>query len=437
MRFTAILAVLVLALACVSLFLVTKPGKDPETVDSVALPEPAQPEPSIPDVPDRQFPAPSPDRVKLASDGNAFAVDMYQRLRGQEGNLFFSPYSVSSALAMAYSGAKTKTAEDMRQTLRLSLPDERLFEAFSAQIEEANDPNKPFALDIANSLWGQSKLQYKKEFLDLTQKKFGAGLRPVDFQGAPAEACKEINAWVSEKTRGKIREIVKPEMISEMLRLILVNAIYFKGDWENKFEKDFTIDEPFYDPKPVAKLVPLMRQTETFSYADDGVVQVLGMPYKGNELSMIAVLPKKRDGLPAVEGNLRPELLDKWQGMLSPQRVEVWFPKFKLETDYDLAPDLRAMGMALAFNPTGADFSGMLDPKLGRLFISFVIHKAFVEVNEKGTEAAAATAVGMELASARMPEPVPVFRADHPFLFMIREDRTGAILFMGRFTRPL
>ncbi|MFA5141336.1 MAG: serpin family protein, partial [Elusimicrobiota bacterium] len=382
------------------------------------------------------LPAPSPDRLQLASDNNAFALDMYRRLQGKEGNLFFSPTSLSAGLAMAYSGAGTKTAEEMRRTLRLSLPDERLFEAFAGQIEEANAPRKPFKLSVVNSLWSQHDFPLKPEFLNRLQAAFRARATPVDFQTAPDTVCGDINAWVARETDGRIPKIVDPGMMTAALRLILVNAVYFKGDWALKFKKNATEDQPFYAPKNAIGMVPLMRQVRESPYAEDGPVQVLALPYKGGELSMVVVLPKEKDGLAAVEKTLSKRQLDDWVGLLSPRKVKVELPKFKLEAGYSLGDDLKAMGMPLAFSPLAADFSGMSELKADGLFIGFVLHRAFVEVDEEGTEAAAATALAGQLRMASKPDELPVFRADHPFLFMIRDDRTGAIVFMGRFAKP-
>ncbi|HAH07293.1 MAG TPA: hypothetical protein DCM05_12355 [Elusimicrobia bacterium] len=374
----------------------------------------------------------------LVPDQNAFALDLYQKLRTREGNLFFSPYSLSSALAMVYAGARSDTASEMRKALRLTLQDDALHAAYADQTRLANAPGKPYALSVANALWGRAGYAFEESYLALLGKSFGASLTPLDFKD-PQGSSDKVNAWVAARTNDKIKSIVSPAMFAGALRLVLTNAVYFKGNWLDEFDKSATRDEPFFFGGG-QKSVPLMNRKGDYRYAEAPELQVLGMPYKGKELSMVVLLPKAKDGLPALEAALTKEKLDAWVASLSEGEVVVTFPKFKLETDYSLTDTLKAMGMPLAFTRCGlgapcADFSGIIDPAKDQLSIDVVLHKAFVEVNEEGTEAAAATAVGM-VGAASMPPPVPEFRADHPFLFLIRDDRSGSILFLGRFLKP-
>lgn len=375
-----------------------------------------------------------PQDPSIAADNNGFALDLYAQLRAKDGNLFFSPYSVSTALAMTYAGARGATAEEMRKVLHFRLEDAKLHEAFAAQIRELNGDAKGrgYALSVANALWGQQDYRFKEEFTALLEKNYGAGMNLVDFAGATEEARRTINAWVEKKTQDKIKELLKPGILTSYTRLVLTNAIYFKGDWAAKFDKKATAKAPFSLSDGKAVDVDMMYQRATFGYADDGKVQALSLPYKGKELSMLILLPRDTAGLKAMEEGLTAKTLGEWVARLREHEVCVWLPGFKMTCEFALNKVLSDMGMPSAFDPDAADFSGM-STQPGRLFISAVVHKAFVEVNEEGTEAAAATAVVMSADS----EPMEFqFRADRPFVFAIRHEKTGAILFMGRVANP-
>lgn len=390
--------------------------------------------------PDPNLPAPGAavsDLQALASDQNAFALDLFKRLP-KDDNLFFSPFSLTSALTMVYAGARHDTAAEMRKALRISLLDEPLHAAYADQTRMTNAPGKPYALSVANALWGRQGFRFEDAYLALLNKNYGAVLTALDFKDAQGSSEK-VNAWVASRTNDKIKSIVSPATFNDDLRLILTNAIYFKGNWLDEFDKKYTQREPFYAPGGQTQ-AELMHRKGDYRYAEDPQLQVLGMPYKGKELSMVVLLPKSKDGLPALEAALTKDKLDAHVAALKEGEVIVTFPKFKLETGYSLADTLKSMGMTLAFARCGAvsscaDFSGILDPEQDKLSIDFVAHKAFVEVNEEGTEAAAATSVEM-FGPTSLPPPVPVFRADHPFIFLIRDDRSGAVLFLGRFSKP-
>ena len=292
-----------------------------------------------------------------------------------------------------------------------------------------------YQLSVANALWGQKGYGFLQEFIDLTKKYYGAGLREVDFVSAVEreKARKAINAWVEKQTKDKIKELIQPGVFTRLTRLVLTNAIYFKGDWASKFKEENTKPAPFYVTEEKSVEVPMMYQKGQFAYTEGEDAQVLVLPYKGDELSMLIVLPKKPSLLPSIERELTLKNLKVELERLRKQEVKVYLPKFKITWGvFKLNDILKAMGMKDAFSLPPADFSGMTGRK--DLFISHVLHKAFVEVNEEGTEAAAATAVVMDRESA--PAPPPVFRADHPFVFMIRDNRSGTILFMGRVTNP-
>ena len=378
-------------------------------------------------------PAAEPPRGAQVSGNTHFACELYAKLREQEGNLFFSPYSISSALAMTYAGARGNTAAEMKKSLRFIVADGDLHPAFASLTKALNEGGKggSYELAVANALWGQKDYAFLPDFLALNRKHYGAGLELVDFAGATEKARGTINAWVERQTREKIKDLLKPGILTPLTRLVLTNAIYFKGDWAKQFKKEATREAPFQVTPGKSVKVPTMNQTEKFGYMETPDLQALSLPYEGEALSMVVFLPKKADGLAAFEKSLTAENLAKWLPRLRTRRVAVSLPRFKVTAEFGLKPTLEAMGMKDAFT-MAADFSGM-EPKK-ELYISAIVHKAFVDVNEEGTEAAAATAVVMTLKSA--PARPLVFKADHPFVFVIREDKTGSVLFMGRVANP-
>jgi serpin B len=378
----------------------------------------------------------SPNVQRVVTGNNGFAMDLYGKLRASKGNVFFSPYSISTALAMTYGGARGETAAQMAHTLQFDLPSNELHQAFGQLEENLNAVQKAghVQLSVANSLWPQKGFDFLPDYLALCKKFYGTSIQSVDFAGDTEAARKQINDWVEDKTRKKIVELLKPGMIGGSTRLVLANAIYFKGDWANQFEARHTKDQPFHISPETDITAPLMQQTSDFGYAEFPDLQVLEVPYAGNELSMVVLLPRQVDGMGDLETNLTAENLSKWTGFLGSQKVQVFFPKFTVTSEFSLADTLSEMGMPDAFIFKTADFSGIDGQK--DLYISRVIHKAYVKVDEKGTEAAAATAVTMELGMVARPTQIPVFRADHPFLFLIRDNQTGSILFLGRMTDP-
>jgi RNA polymerase sigma factor (sigma-70 family) len=378
-------------------------------------------------------PKATPKDVAATVAGNTrFALDLYGRLRTQEGNLFLSPYSLSTALAMAYAGARGETAEQMAKTLHFTLGQDKLHPAFAQLAGQLKGGKKSgYRLNVANALWGQKDHRFLAEFLELSREFYGGGLKEVDFLNATEQARQAINTWAEEQTEKKVKELLRPGVLDEQTRLVLTNAVYFNAAWERPFDKKLTRPEPFFltaDPDRKVN-VPMMYQDNRFGYWANEEVQVLELPYKGKDLSMVLLLPVKVDGLPQLENRLTPANLKKWLGGLETQRVWVTLPRFTCTSAFSLKKALADMGMPRAFEPGGADFSGLDESK--RLFIQAVEHKAFVKVDEIGTEAAAATAVVVNVKS----EP-PSFRADHPFLFLIRDNRTGAVLFLGRFSSP-
>jgi serpin B len=373
-------------------------------------------------------------------EGNTrFALDLYARVRGEPGNLFFSPCSISSALAMTCAGARGDTARQMAAVLHLEPRDDRLHAAFHALIDHINGKDAPaprqYQLDTANALWGDQGDTFLATFLDLTRANYGAGLRQVDFRHDPGAARATINAWVEEQTHDKIRDLLEPRDVTPDTSLVLTNAIYFKGDWARPFAPSMTDEKAvFHAPGGRDVTAPLMRQTAAFTYHDGGTFQLLELPYAGEALAMVVLLPNDVNGLPALEQSLSPSKLAAWLGATSHPQVAVALPRFKLTVPLRLAPVLRAMGMTLAFDPSQADFSGMNGRR--DLTISEVVHKAMVDVNEKGTEAAAATAVLIPRSLGAVRPKIISFCADHPFLFLIRDRATGSVLFLGRVVDP-
>lgn len=372
---------------------------------------------------------------KLSESNSAFAVDLYQRVKSGDENLFFSPYSLSSALAMTYTGARGQTATEMAKTLHLNGPATDLPSAFTAleQRLSAIGKEKKVTLSTANSLWLQRGYHFQKAFLETGRKSFGAELAEVDFATDTEGARNRINKWVAGKTADKIPELLKPRVLDASTTLVLCNAIYFKGDWAKQFDTKATHPADFFvTPGHPVRAQMMSQKAKLRSASLDGFT-AFELRYQGGALSMVVLLPEAKDGLDALEAKLDGAALASWLTKLDqvPEaEAIVQLPKFKLSSRLDLAQTLSAMGMPLAFDGR-ADFSGMDGTR--NLFISGVVHQAVVEVNERGTEAAAATAVVMTRKAAQR---VPMFQADHPFIFLIRENQTGNVLFLGRVVDP-
>jgi len=387
----------------------------------------------------QNHPAESDDTRAVVSGNTDFAIALYGKLKdgpkttAPKGNLFFSPYSVSTALAMVYGGARGETKKQMGTTLHFTLPEPNLYCAFGALQEELiqKDRSRGYRLLLANALWCQKGEPFLKGFLDLTQTYFGAGLNQVDFANETEQARQKINSWVGENTNDKIENLIPPGGVNADTTLVLTNAIYFKGEWKTKFRWWKTKDADFTVSAEKKVNAPLMHLKEDFKYYGDEKLQVLELPYKSNELSMLVLLPQETEGIKELENTLTPDRLNDLISKMWTTKVDVYFPKFKIVWGTCVLNNtLAALGMCDAFGPEKADFSGING--MGRLFISDIFHKAFIEVNEKGTEAAAATAVVMAKALILHIE----FRADHPFIFIIRDNRSGSILFMGRLMNP-
>ncbi|XP_032078407.1 serpin B6-like [Thamnophis elegans] len=376
----------------------------------------------------------------LSTANTTFALDLFKQLCAQEPtkNLFFSPLSISLPLLMVLLGAKGNTEAQMSKVLSVS-KDGEVHQKFENLISEINKPGANYTLSLANRLFGETSYNFLASFIESTEKFYHASLEKLNFKQASEDSRKHINAWVAEKTSGKIQDLLVPGTIDWLTKLVLVNAIYFKGNWAAKFNKDNTQEKPFRINKNEKKTVQMMFKKAEYNYAHISAfrISILEIPYVGDELSMIILLPDEIEdnstGLEKLEREITHEKLMDWidPENMFPREIELSFPKFKLEEKYDLKPVLKSMGMTDAFDVGKADFSGMSTNN--DLVISEVVHKSFIEVNEEGTEAAAATAVVMTVECAMF---VPQFKADHPFLFFIIQRATKSILFFGRFCSP-
>ncbi len=379
------------------------------------------------------------DAATVAAGNGAFAFDLYVRAAEREGNLFFSPFSLSTALAMTYAGARGATAAQMAATLHFELPDVQLHPAFNAvdlALASRNElpaaySGQGFELSVVNAIWGQRGYAFRATFLDILAANYGAGLRLADFSAAPEAARAEINGWVQGATRNRVRDLLPPGSVSDLTRLILTNAVYFKAPWLQPFDPQDTKVEIFSTPTGAPVSVSMMRQTVIARYARVGQVQAVELPYNGKQLAMLVLLPDL-GALPTFERSLDYARYRAIVDALSDWQVHVGLPKFRF--DYALSPvdALRDLGMIDAFDPDAADFSGI--DGTSDLYISNVLHKAFIAVDERGTEAAAATAV--VIGTTSVPTGSVTFTADRPFLILIRDIPTDTILFLGRVTNP-
>lgn len=386
-------------------------------------------------------PAFSQDSNSVAIANNQFAFDLYAKYKSQDGNIFYSPYSITSVLAMTYEGARGQTAEEMQLVLHFPQDSFNPKYSFLQMNQKINRKNKEYELKIANALWAQNDSMFLDDYFDLVEKYYDGKITNLDFANDVEKSRLIINSWVEEKTNNKIKNLIPQNKLSEKARLVLTNAIYFKGSWLYPFDKKKTKEHDFRmaaDRTVKTQMMCLIDEESTFNYGETDKFQILELPYEGNDLSMLIILPKD-DNLKAVEELLNLENFSHWKALLSYEGVDVYLPKFKFEAQYFMDQDLIGMGMSTAFTfgidyGGSADFSGMTGNK--QLNIDQVIHKAFVEVNEEGTEAAAATALIMGLGAFMSPELKKTFKADHPFIFIIQDVETENILFLGRVRNP-
>ncbi len=432
--------------ALIVLSLAATAGCSPRPAAPTPSPEPPSPMPTTTPATVAQSkvardlaPAASPAAVtQLVAGDSAFAFDLYQDLRKQDGNLFFSPYSISAALAMTYAGARGDTESQMAQALHFTLGQDALHPAFNALDLSLNSAGGgadqgSFTLRVANSLWAQQDYAFLPAFLDVLGRNYGAGLRLVDYKddARREQARQAINDWVSTATEKKIPELIGPGVLNALTRLVLANAIYFKGDWAEPFNPD-SPQAPFHKLDGSQVDSHLMFRHASTPYASGPDYQAVALPYLGGRISLVLLLPPA-DQFAAFEQLLTADKAAAIVAALKPEDVQLSVPRFKYETSLSLSDALAALGMPLAFDPARADFSGATGER--DLYISDVIHKAYVAVDEKGTEAAAATAVVMAGAAAQENPPI-VVQADHPFIYFIQDQQTGSILFVGRVMDP-
>uniref|UniRef100_H3BZX9 Leukocyte elastase inhibitor n=1 Tax=Tetraodon nigroviridis TaxID=99883 RepID=H3BZX9_TETNG len=384
--------------------------------------------------------SPSP----LSKANTSFSLALFRELGDNDrtANIFYSPFSISSALAMVLLGAGGNTATEMSEVLCFTEAekpkDDDIHTSFSQLLDELHKKNAPYALSVANRLYGDKNCSCFG-FLQSTRKHYRAELESVDFQSAAEASRIHINSWVEKQTEGKIKDLLVQGIVSSDTRLVLVNAIYFKGKWNKQFKEEATRDAQFNVTKNSSKPVKMMHQTSKFpfTFIPEAKCQILEMPYIGEELSMLIFLPYQMEdsstGLEKLEKLLTYDKFMEWTrpDMMDSVEVQVGLPRFKLEEKFNMKNVLVKMGMVEAFDVATSNFSGM--SPANDLFLSEVVHKAFVEVNEEGTEAAAATGAIMMLRCAR---PSERFYADHPFLFFIRHNPSMSILFAGRYCSP-
>jgi serine protease inhibitor len=368
-----------------------------------------------------------PDFVK---GNNTFALELYGKLKSKEGNIFFSPLSISTCFGMAYAGARGETERELAKTFHFNTNQTTTHSSFGALQKQLNEKTN-VKFNVANALLAQKGLPFQSKFLKQLTKSFNAEVKQFDFKTESKLASSEINRWVAERTEDKIKMIAKPEEL-EQNAAVLVDVIYFKGAWAKAFEKEQTRAMPFHVAQKSSVSAEMMHQTANFGYYENLKFKALELPYAGRKFSMVVLLPNLKEGISDLENSATMDNLSTWINRMRDQKIFVQIPKFNMENDFELTHTLGEMGLRDSLC-SKADFSGMISS--GDLFISKVLHKSFVEVNEKGTEAAAVTSTSYTLSKVDVERPKE-FIADHPFLFVIRDNDTGSILFMGRVTDP-
>ena len=365
---------------------------------------------------------------------NEFAFELYSELnRDNNGNVFYSPYSISAALAMTYEGAKGQTASEMQSVFHF--PDSDILRPnFAAIYNGINSGDNAYELRTGNALWAQYDYEFLEDYTSRVEKYYGGKVANLDFGTETEKSRVTINDFIEAQTNGKIEDLIPKGMLNPLTRLVLTNAVYFKGTWEWEFDESYTYDNDFWIDSNSAVKVPMMHmkpEKASLAYLDTGELQMLELPYKGNEVSMLILLPS--ESIDDLESSLTLEKFEGWKSqMYGTMLDDIYLPKFEFDAKYSLNENLESLGMSAAFDPEKADFSGMTEKE--KLFISSIMHQAYIKVDEKGTEAAAATVVVMAATSSA--ESRKVFRADHPFIFVIQEKATGNILFMGKVVDP-
>ncbi|MCX7706133.1 MAG: serpin family protein [bacterium] len=370
--------------------------------------------------------------LSVVKASNKFSSNFFSEIGKQKGNIFFSPYSIFDAFGMAYEGADGITAIEIRKVFNFPASESDRLNAMLALQTILKTDKRDCELNISNAYWVQEDFYLMKTFTDKIQRYYDCEAKQVNFIKNPADAINKINQWAEKKTKNKIKKFINEGDINQDTRLVLTNAIYFKGIWKIQFDRNTTKLDNFWTEKNKSIKVPMMQLLDKeFPYAETETFQIIKLPYKCGNLSMLILLPKNID-INILE-TFAIENFEEYQKTLTQQKVDVFIPRFKIESTIDLSQALKKLGIKSAFSPEMADFSKITGNK--DLFISKAIQKSYIEVNEEGTEAAAVTGIVMNITSA-MPETKKIFRADHPFLFFIIEEKTGLVLFAGRLVQP-
>lgn len=371
------------------------------------------------------------DKEKPENEAAAFGIELYKTLETKDQNTFISPISVSSLLAMCYAGADGETAGEISKALHFSGDQTRINRNFRLLLADIKQRNKEdIVISIANGLWVQDGFELKRDYVSTLKKNYNADVDELDFVNETEKSCEKINRWVAKETNDKIMELLNPQSVSKATKLILANAIYFYGQWKFPFDEDRTREDFFYVNGTSKQKKSFMNAEERFSYAENDLLQIVELPYSAGNISMYVLLPKEKTGISDIEQKLSLVNLNQWIEQMKKEKVRLSLPKFKLTNEFDLTKTLKQMGISAAFS-TNADFSGINGKK--NLKIDKVIHKTYIEVNEKGTEAAGATA-GVIVATS-----VPsykTFRANRPFIFLIKDQLSDNIFFIGKIVNP-
>lgn len=371
-----------------------------------------------------------------------FDLALYAQLRGRAGNSFFSPFSIRAALGMALAGARGETAAQIRAALGGAGDSDEIHEELTSLFRRLNSgPGGTHELAVANSLWSQTGAPVVSQFQELIARYYAGSFQPTDFRNDAEGARHAINSWIAARTKARIRNLIPPGMLHADSRLVLANAVYFKGKWSSPFYEPASLERAFHVEGGGTVDAVFMQQKRDYPHVRGKGFQAVELAYEGDAISMLILLPDDRDGLSRLETGLTPAVLRDCLRRLRVQEVRLWIPRFEVTWATDLFEALQALGMKAAFDPDSADFSGingLRPPDAEALYISAAVHRAFVEVNEQGTEAAAATALAMEPRSAAlfMERRAIDFDADHPFLFAILDRKSGTILFLGRLCDP-
>lgn len=421
MKFLSAIAPLCLAACSVPATIPPPPALDAPTAPTASAPPP---------IAEAATPAES---AEAALANRAFGIDLYRQLAAKPGNLILSPISLAGAFGPVAAGAQGETREAIGRVLRFPASDAELHPRLGGLLRALESQSEGARVSIANALWLMQGYALKPAFVEVARTNYDAEVESLDFRNGAASAGR-INAWVERETNNRIRNLIDPGSLDVLTRVVVTNAVHFLGDWAQPFNSARTRPEPFHLADGDTRNVPMMSSNRHTRYTQAGPVELLELPYKGGRLAMVVILPKERGGLAAIEANLTDGQLDSWLQQLDSdggRGMLVQIPKVQIEGSYQLNAPLKAMGMAVAFDSRRANFRGIAENE--QLFISQVVHKTFLRVDERGTEAGAATAVEIQAESSAEP---PTFRADHPFLLLIRDKPTGAVLFLGRIAAP-